>query len=81
MGEQVLEPVDHPIIRPSINAVAETYDSPIAILNLRPSSISQQALVDLVMQNKMQHRLGQPYSPPRPPFGRSPMPPIFCQVA
>ena len=26
MGELVAEPVDHPIIRPSINAVAETYD-------------------------------------------------------
>ena len=25
-GERVAEPVDHPIIRPSINAVAETYD-------------------------------------------------------
>ncbi len=26
MGEMVDEPVDHPIIRPSINAVAQTYD-------------------------------------------------------
>ena len=26
MGEPVAEPVDDPIIRPSINAVAETYD-------------------------------------------------------
>ena len=25
-GEIVKEPVDHPMIRPSINAVAETYD-------------------------------------------------------
>ena len=25
MGERVLEPVDHPVIRPSINAMAETY--------------------------------------------------------
>ena len=25
-GELIEEPVDHPIIRPSINAVAETYD-------------------------------------------------------
>ncbi|MCA9718021.1 MAG: hypothetical protein KC468_25330, partial [Myxococcales bacterium] len=24
-GERVAEPVDHPVIRPSINAVAETY--------------------------------------------------------
>ena len=26
LGELVAEPVDHPIIRPSINAIAETYD-------------------------------------------------------
>ena len=26
MGERVSEPVDHPVIRPSINAVARTYD-------------------------------------------------------
>jgi 4-hydroxybutyryl-CoA dehydratase / vinylacetyl-CoA-Delta-isomerase len=26
MGEEVEEPVEHPIIRPSINAVARTYD-------------------------------------------------------
>ena len=26
MGERIAEPVDHPIIRPSINAVARTYD-------------------------------------------------------
>ena len=26
LGERVAEPVDHPMIRPSINAVAETYD-------------------------------------------------------
>ena len=26
LGELVDEPVDHPIIRPSINAVAQTYD-------------------------------------------------------
>ena len=25
-GERVAEPVDHPVIRPSINAVARTYD-------------------------------------------------------
>ena len=38
-GELVKEPVDHPMIRPSINAVAETYDianedPSIALLNL-----------------------------------------------
>ena len=26
LGEKVSDPVEHPIIRPSINAVAETYD-------------------------------------------------------
>jgi 4-hydroxybutyryl-CoA dehydratase/vinylacetyl-CoA-Delta-isomerase len=26
LGELIDEPVDHPVIRPSINAVAETYD-------------------------------------------------------
>src|SRR5690242_19617534 len=25
-GERIAEPVDHPIVRPSINAVARTYD-------------------------------------------------------
>jgi len=25
MGERVVEPVDHPVIRPSINAMAETF--------------------------------------------------------
>ncbi|MGD8825496.1 MAG: 4-hydroxyphenylacetate 3-hydroxylase N-terminal domain-containing protein, partial [Myxococcales bacterium] len=29
-GERVDEPVDHPMIRPSINAVAETYDLAVA---------------------------------------------------
>lgn len=68
-GELVPEPVDHPIIRPSINAVAETYD-----LALRePELASAEAdgvrinrflhiaktRDDLVLQNKMQRRLGQ----------------------
>nr|WP_283812657.1 4-hydroxyphenylacetate 3-hydroxylase N-terminal domain-containing protein [Bradyrhizobium tropiciagri] len=71
MGERVEEPVDHPIIRPSINAVARTYDlanedpelasalSPLTgdrvnrFLHISASS------ADLVMQNKMQRRLGQ----------------------
>ena len=26
MGERIREPVDHPVIRPSINAVARTFD-------------------------------------------------------
>lgn len=71
LGELVEEPVDHPIIRPSINAVAETYD--IAARNPElASAISPYtgervnrflhiatSPEDLVMQNKMQRRLGQ----------------------
>ena len=71
MGDPVAEPVDHPIIRPSINAVAETYD----LANNNPELASAMSPVtgerinrflhiatnpaDLVMQNKMQRRLGQ----------------------
>ena len=70
-GELIPEPVDHPIIRPSVNAVAETYD--LAIRNpeigtaLSPFTGERvnrflhiaQSPEDLVMQNKMQRRLGQ----------------------
>lgn len=70
-GEQIKNPVDHPIIRPSINAVAETYDlaqrdEQIATAK---SSISDrrvnrflhiaESAQDLVMQNKMQRKMGQ----------------------
>ncbi|MBR0870670.1 hypothetical protein JQ633_09900 [Bradyrhizobium tropiciagri] len=71
MGELVEEPVDHPIIRPSINAVAKTYD----LANEDPELASAASSIvggrvnrflhisaspgDLVMQNKMQRRLGQ----------------------
>src|ERR671911_84392 len=70
-GELVKEPVDHPMIRPSINAVAETYD----IANDDPSLASAESSLsgkrvnrflhiaenatDLVNQNKMQRKLGQ----------------------
>jgi 4-hydroxybutyryl-CoA dehydratase/vinylacetyl-CoA-Delta-isomerase len=70
-GELVKEPVDHPMIRPSINAVAETYD----IANEEPEIASVQSsltrskvnrflhitenTMDLVNQNKMQRKLGQ----------------------
>lgn len=70
-GELVKEPVDHPMIRPSINAVAATYD----LANEEPemasanSSISglkinrflhiAESAEDLVNQNRMQRRLGQ----------------------
>ena len=71
LGELIDEPVDHPVIKPSINAVAETYD--LAITNPKLATalssltgertnrflhISESAS-DLVMQNKMQRRLGQ----------------------
>ncbi|CAN5441417.1 4-hydroxybutyryl-CoA dehydratase/vinylacetyl-CoA-Delta-isomerase [soil metagenome] len=70
-GELVKEPVDHPMIRPSINAVAETYD----IANNEPeigsshSSLTDrkvnrflhiaESAQDLVNQNRMQRKLGQ----------------------
>ncbi len=70
-GELVKEPVDHPIIRPSINAVAKTYDLAVEEEELASplSSISGQRVnrflhiaesaEDLVLQNKMQRKLGQ----------------------
>ncbi|TDJ47406.1 MAG: 4-hydroxybutyryl-CoA dehydratase [Gammaproteobacteria bacterium] len=70
-GELVDEPVDHPMIRPSINAVAETYDlaasSPEIATALSPLTgerVSRflhiaESAEDLVRQNKMQRRLGQ----------------------
>ncbi len=69
-GEVVKEPVDHPMIRPSINAVAETYD----VANRNSEIASAQSTIsgkrvnrflhiaentmDLVNQNKMQRKLG-----------------------
>ena len=70
-GELIEEPVDHPIIRPSINAVAETYDLAVREEDLASteSSISglrvnrflhiAESAYDLVLQNKMQRKLGQ----------------------
>ncbi|MDH5216030.1 MAG: 4-hydroxybutyryl-CoA dehydratase, partial [Gammaproteobacteria bacterium] len=71
MGERIADPVEHPVIRPSINAVAETYD--LALRNPELASVISpltgerisrflhvaQSAADLVMQNKMQRRLGQ----------------------
>jgi 4-hydroxybutyryl-CoA dehydratase/vinylacetyl-CoA-Delta-isomerase len=71
LGERIAEPVDHPIIRPSINAVARTYDLALenAELASAHSSISgrrvnrflhvTESVDDVVQQNKMQRRLGQ----------------------
>lgn len=70
-GELVAEPVDHPMIRPSINAVAETYDlaardpalasatSPYTGEPVNRFLHIAESREDLVMQNKMQRRLGQ----------------------
>lgn len=70
-GELVPEPVDHPVIRPSVNAVAETYDlaarnpelgsalSPYTGERVNRFLHVATSAEDLVMQNKMQRRLGQ----------------------
>jgi 4-hydroxybutyryl-CoA dehydratase/vinylacetyl-CoA-Delta-isomerase len=71
MGERVAEPVDHPIIRPSIEAVAVTYD--LAAENPKLASADSslsgkrvnrflhiaESADDVVQQNKMQRRMGQ----------------------
>ena len=71
MGERVVEPVDHPVIRPSVNAVARTYDLAVEDPELATvwSSLSgrrvnrflhvTETVADVVGQNKMQRRLGQ----------------------
>jgi 4-hydroxybutyryl-CoA dehydratase/vinylacetyl-CoA-Delta-isomerase len=70
-GKRVQEPVEHPMIRPSINAVARTYDlarsNPELATALSPFTGERvnrflhvtQSRDDVVMQNKMQRRLGQ----------------------
>src|SRR5215210_3386662 len=70
-GELVKEPVDHPMIRPSINAVAETYDlaaedPQLAAPNssLTGTQVNRflhivESAQDLVDQNRMQRKLGQ----------------------
>jgi len=70
-GKRVDEPVDHPIIRPSINAVAATYDLAITDPDLASamSAITGQRVnrfvhvtedaSDVVDQNRMQRRLGR----------------------
>ncbi len=70
-GERVEEPVDHPVIRPSINAVAETYDLAVrdpelatAVSPLTGERVNRFLYIaespeDLVLQNKMQRKLGQ----------------------
>ena len=71
MGELVGEPVEHPMIRPSINALAATYDLAVqepelasVVSPFTGERVSRFLHVctnaeDLVMQNKMQRKLGQ----------------------
>ncbi|CAN5888111.1 4-hydroxybutyryl-CoA dehydratase/vinylacetyl-CoA-Delta-isomerase [soil metagenome] len=70
-GELVKEPVDHPMIRPSINAVAATYDIAEEDPEIGSATSSFTGLKvnrflhivensqDLVNQNRMQRKLGQ----------------------
>jgi 4-hydroxybutyryl-CoA dehydratase/vinylacetyl-CoA-Delta-isomerase len=71
MGERLDEPVDHPLVRPSINAMAMTYDlarQDPGLATVRSPLTGQQVSrflhvaespQDVVMQNRMQRRLGQ----------------------
>ena len=71
MGELIKEPLDHPIIRPSIEAMAETYELAFrepelasAISPYTGESINRflhiaESNEDLFLQNKMQRKLGQ----------------------
>ena len=71
LGELVEDIVDHPMIRPSINAVAETYDlatkeqelatavSPFTGKRVNRFLHIATSQADVVLQNKMQRRLGQ----------------------
>jgi 4-hydroxybutyryl-CoA dehydratase/vinylacetyl-CoA-Delta-isomerase len=70
-GERVAEPTDHPIIRPSINALARTYDLAVedpelatAHSELIGAPVNRFLHIvgspqDLVMKNRMQRRMGQ----------------------
>src|SRR4030042_5842008 len=71
MGEQVEETVDHPMIRPSVNAMAKTYDLAIDAPELATamSPITNQRVnrflhiatspEEVVQQNRLQRKLGQ----------------------
>jgi len=70
-GERIEEPVDHPIIRPSINALRATYElaledpdlataySPLIDARVNRFLHIVESPHDLVMKNRMQRRLGQ----------------------
>ena len=71
MGELIKEPLDHPIIRPSVEAMAETYELAVSEPELASAtspytgeSINRflhiaESNEDLFLQNKMQRKLGQ----------------------
>ena len=71
LGALVPDPVEHPIIRPSVNAMAATYDlavdepelatawSPLIDARVNRFSHITQTVDDVVMQNRMQRRLGR----------------------
>jgi 4-hydroxybutyryl-CoA dehydratase/vinylacetyl-CoA-Delta-isomerase len=70
-GQELGEPVEHPLVRPSVNAVAETYDlalrepelasviSPVTGKRTNRFLHVAQSADELVMQGKMQRRMGQ----------------------
>jgi 4-hydroxybutyryl-CoA dehydratase / vinylacetyl-CoA-Delta-isomerase len=70
-GKRVDEPVDHPVIRPSINAIAATYDLAVDEPELATARSSltgdpvnrflhvTDSVEDVVDQNRMQRRLGR----------------------
>jgi 4-hydroxybutyryl-CoA dehydratase/vinylacetyl-CoA-Delta-isomerase len=70
-GERIAEPADHPVIRPSVNAMAATYDAAVedaglatAHSDLIDGPVNRFLHVtasadDVVAQNLMQRRLGQ----------------------
>jgi len=71
LGERVEEPVDHPIIRPSINSLRMSYDlaiqdpelatawSPLINAQVNRFLHIVESPHDLVMKNRMQRRMGQ----------------------
>ena len=71
MGELIKEPLDHPIIRPSVEAMAETYELAVKEPELASATSPYtgekinrflhiaESNEDLFLQNKMQRKLGQ----------------------
>ena len=71
MGELIKEPLDHPIIRPSVEAMAETYELAVSEPELASATSPYTGEIinrflhiaesneDLFLQNKMQRKLGQ----------------------